>query len=235
MRFRAGLFFPLLLIVASAAAQTPSGASKPDAAAVRALAVNYELSSADGARKCAVTLDIRPVGQAFMINMNRQLCGQALGFMNEVHAWLPGVAGSILFMGQNGRVVAEFTEGVGGIYEALRENDGVYFLANLQFVDPTMMVQVTDILGEWNFMRPGGGTICRAIFTDEVAGEELFALRLQPKCDASIEKFGPVAWRLQRGDLVLLSAQGESLRFERQEAAWHKVPDKPRPLLMVRP
>lgn len=223
--------FYIMLLAAPAAAQTP----KPDPAAVKALAVNYELSSADGTRRCTMTLDTRAAGQGFALNLNRQVCGQVVGFMNEVTAWQPGIAGAILFTGQNARVIAEFTEGVGGIYEALREGDGVYFLANLQFVDPTSRVQAADVFGEWNFLRPGGGPICRATLTDEVAGEEMFAVRLQPKCDAAIEKFGPVAWKLQRGDLVILSASGESLRFERQDNAWNKVPEKPRPLLMRRP
>jgi hypothetical protein len=226
----------LLLIVSLAspsAAQTPP--PKPDPAAVKALAVNYEISSADGTRKCPLTLDTKPVGQTFALNMNRQVCGQILGFMNEVISWHPGAAGAILLLGQNTRVIAEFTEGVGGVYEALREGDGVYFLANLQFVDPSSRVQAADVFGEWNFIRPGGGPICRATLTDEVAGEEMFAVKLQPKCEAAIEKFAPVAWKLQRGDLVLLSATGDSLRFERQENTWNKVPEKPRPLLMRRP
>lgn len=231
MKIRIALLLTLCT-AATAMAQTPP---KHDPASVRTLAVNYELSSADGTRKCPVTLDTRAAGQGFALNLNRQICGQVLGFMNEVNAWQPGVAGSILFTGQNSRVIAEFTEGVGGIYEALREGDGVYFLANLQFVDPSNRVQAADVFGEWNFLRPGGGPICRATLTDEVAGEEVFAVKLQPKCDAAIEKFGPVAWKLQRGDLVLLSSSGENLRFERQENFWNKVPDKPRPLQMRRP
>lgn len=231
MKFAAALLLSVALAVPAAAQTTP----RHDPATVKTLAVNYELSSADGTRKCTVTLDTRAIGQAFALNLNRQVCGQIVGFMNEVIAWQPGVAGAVQFMGQNGRVIAEFTEGVGGVYEALREGDGVYFLANLQFIDPSSRVQAADIFGEWNFLRPGGSPICRATLTDEVAGEELFAVRLQPKCDATIEKFGPVAWKLQRGDLVLLSAAGESLRFERQDNAWNKVPDKPRPLLMRRP
>lgn len=224
--------FASVAVIASAQAQTPP---KPDPAAVKALAVNYELSSADGTRKCQIGLDAKPVGNAFTLNINRQTCGPLFGFLGEVGGWQPGVAGAILLVGTNGRQVAEFTEGIGGIYEALREGDGVYFLANLQFVDPANRVQATDVFGDWNFARPGGGPICRATLTADTAGEELFAVKLQPKCDAAIEKFNPVAWKLQRGDLILLSAQGESLRFERQENIWNKVPDKPRPLILSRP
>ncbi len=235
MRFWTGLVFAFLLLAVPTAGQAPSGAPKLDLAAIRALAVNYELSSADGTRKCSIALDARPLGASFALNLNRQACGSMFGFMNEVNAWQPGVAGAILLVGANARVIAEFTEGVGGIYEALREGDGVYFLANLQFVDPANRVQAADVFGEWNFSRPGAGVICRATLTDQVAGEELFTVKLQPKCDAAIEKFAPVAWKLQRGDLLLLSASGESLRFERQENVWNRVPDKPRPLQLTRP
>jgi hypothetical protein len=61
-------------------------------------------------------------------------------------------------------------------------------------------------------------------------------LRVQPKCDQAIERLGATTWQLERGDVVLRSPNGESLRFERQDGGvWAKVPDKPRPLLMARP
>jgi hypothetical protein len=48
-------------------------------------------------------------------------------------------------------------------------------------------------------------------------------------------RFGPIAWRFERGDIVLLAQNGEKLRFGRQEGGeWAKVPDTPRPLSMSR-
>ena len=53
----------LLALGGPAAAQAPNPAPTPDAPAIpdaKTLATNYELASALGDRKCAVTLDVRP-------------------------------------------------------------------------------------------------------------------------------------------------------------------------------
>ncbi|MEX2127747.1 MAG: AprI/Inh family metalloprotease inhibitor [Xanthobacteraceae bacterium] len=223
-----------LAFAAPAIAQAP--ATKPVPPEVRALAAQYELTNADATRKCPVTLETKPADSGFLLAFDRNVCGPLFGFLSEVAVWNAGVAGAILLVAPDGRTVTEFTEGVGGVYEAIRENDAVYFLANLQFVDPATRVQISDLYGEWKLSRPDGTAICRITLTDEVAGNEQFTARVQPKCDAAITQFGPAIWQLERGDVVLRSATGESLRFERQESgAWAKVPDKPRPLLMSRP
>lgn len=240
-RFRLAMRVVLALLTlifhaGSASGQAPAAAGRPDPAEVRALAANYELASANGDRKCLITLETRPVSPGLALSYNRAQCSQQIGFLSEVTAWLPGVAGAILFVRSNGRTVAEFTEGVGGIYEAIREGDAVYFLANLQFVDPSERIQISDLYGDWNLSRLTGAAICRVTLAEEAAGEGLLAIRVQPGCDAAVMRFGPVAWRLDRGDLVLLSQNGERLRFERQEGgSWAKVPATPRPLLMTRP
>jgi hypothetical protein len=222
-----------LCLAPAAGAQAPSG--KADPAEVRALVSQYELASADNSRKCKIALEPKPAGPGFLLVFDRSQCSAQFGFLGEVAAWTPGIAGAILLIGRDGRAVAEFTEGVGGVYEAIRENDAVYFLANLQFVDPAERVQIADLYGEWVLFRPGGQPICRITLTDQIAGDELFAVRVQPNCDPTIERVGATTWQLERGDVVLRSSGGESLRFERQEGGiWAKVPDKPRPLLMSR-
>ncbi|MDO8534074.1 MAG: protease inhibitor Inh/omp19 family protein [Xanthobacteraceae bacterium] len=235
MRLVAGILLALSAIASQAAGQTPAPAGKPDPAEVRALAANYELANADGNRKCPMTLETRHAGPGFALAYNRSQCSQLFGFLGEVAAWLPGIAGAILFVRSNGRTVAEFTEGVGGVYEAIREGDAVYFLANLQFVDPSERPQITDLFGDWNLSRPGAAPICRITLSDEATGE-MFVVRMQPGCDATVARFEPVSWRLDRDDVVLLSPRGDVMRFGRQEGGgWAKVPETPRPLLMTRP
>jgi hypothetical protein len=243
MRLLVGLLSLSLSFTAPVFGQAPDPAvpsanppAKIDPADARALAANYELASADNARKCAITLETRRVAGGLALAYNRPQCTQLFSFLSNVAAWSPGVAGAILFIDAGSHIVAEFTEGVGGIYEAIREGDAVYFLANLQFVDPAGRAQITDLFGDWNLSRPGGASICRITLSDKAAGEEMFAVRVQDGCDDAIARFGPVAWRLDRGDVLLLSQRGEALRFERQEGGgWAKVPAAPRPLLMARP
>lgn len=233
-----GMLALMLALAAPANAQAPSlaPATKLDPLEVRALASNYELTSADGSLKCPMTLEARTTGPGLLLTFDRKQCTPLFGFLSEVAVWRPGVAGAILFVSADERTIAEFTEGVGGVYEAIRENDAVYFLANLQFVDPSQRVQIADLFGEWSLARPGGQEICRITLTEDVAGNELFAARVDPQCDAAIGKLGLEFWRLDRGDVLLRARDGEALRFERQEdGTWNKVPEKPQPLVLSRP
>lgn len=229
----------LLALGGPAAAQAPNPAPPPDAPAIpdaKTLATNYELASALGDRKCAVTLDVRPAGPGFTLVYDKAACQPLFGFLNETVAWVPGIAGSVRFVNAAKRTVSEFTEGVGGRYEALREGDGVYFLVNLQFIDPGEMPQFADLLGEWNMARPGGPPICTISLTDQSTVENAFVVTVKPDCDQAVTRFGPVSWMLDRGDILLFSAKGDRLRFGRQqEGGWAKVPDTPRPLLLARP
>jgi hypothetical protein len=181
-------------------------------------------------------LEQEPAGPGFTLKFERGACSKLFGFLAEVRAWRPGPAGSIRFVGENGRTVAEFTEGVGGEYEAIREGDGVYFLANLQFVDPKEFAQPADLIGDWNVSRPNGPALCRLHFTDQPSPDEGYVLRVDPGCDPALANFGPVSWRIDRGDVVLQSQAGDKLRFGKQESGdWAKVPDRPGPLVMTRP
>jgi len=243
--FAAAIGLALLLAV-PANAQSPAP-DKPDPADVRALVADYELTNADSSLKCPMTLEPRPTGSGLALVFDRKQCVPLFGFLSEVSAWLPGIAGAILFLAPDGRTVAEFTEGVGGVYEAIRENDGVYFLANLQFVDPSERVQITDLFGEWMLSQPESEPSaaktakapprpCTIRFTDDVAGDQLFHLRVPPSCDVNLLPPGFRHWQLERGDIVLRNEDGESLRFERgEDGRWNKVPEKPRPLVLSRP
>jgi hypothetical protein len=229
-------FILLIALTATATAQQTAARPKPDSEEARLLASNYELTNADGTLRCPIGLEARAAGAGLALMFERDKCNSMFGFLGEVAGWAPGMAGAILFVAPNGKVVAEFTEGVGGTYEAIRENDGVYFLANLQFVDPAQQVQVTELYGEWQFSAPDGPPICRIELSDDIAGDGIFIARVKPECDATIARFAPVLWQYERGDIVLRSKGGDTWRFEGQESGvWTKVPDKPRPLVLSRP
>ena len=219
-------------------AQTPDTdtAARPQIPDAKQLAANYQLQSAQGDRKCNITLEARPVAAGHVLVYDRAQCAPLFRFLNETVAWLPGVAGSIRFVNSAKRTVSEFTEGVGGQYEALLEGDGVYFLTNLQFTQPADVPTFNDAVGEWNVSRPNGSAICGVTLTEQAAGDDMFKVTVKPGCDASIVRFGPVKWYLDRGDIILLSAKDERLRFGRQpEGNWTKIPETPRPLLLSRP
>jgi hypothetical protein len=228
------------VFAAPARAQEKAPAGKPDPVEVRNLSAGYELTNADGTLRCPVALEPRPIGRGLALSYDRAICNPRFGFLGEVAGWLPGVAGAILMVAPDGRIVTEFTEGIGGVYEAIREGDGVYFLANLQFVDPAARVQVADLIGAWNLSRVDNpkepAKTCSLNLTDEVAGDQLYSLRVLPECDPALVQAGIVTWQLERGDIVLRARSGDAFRFEKGEGnVWNKVPEKPRPMTLSRP
>lgn len=217
-------------LLALSAARAQNGA--PDAAA---LASNYELSDASGERKCAVTLETKPAGPGFTLTLDRAACTPLFGYLAQVSAWRPAPARGIYFVTDKNLIVAEFTEGVGGVYEALRERDGVYFLANLKIAESAAALALADVRGEWKLQRPNGAILCRIALLEEPA-ESRFALKITGPCDSAISNFGPVSWQIERNDIVLFSKKDERLRFGRnEEGIWARVPDRPNPLWLVRP
>ncbi len=235
------LSYLLVLAFALAApgnAQAPDSnpAPRPAIPEVKQLAANYQLQSAMGDRKCDIALEARPAGSGFALTYDRAQCTPLFRFLGDTVAWLPGIGGSIRFISAAKKTVSEFTEGVGGQYEALLEGDGVYFLTNLQFVQPGDVPTFSDAVGEWNISRPNGPAICGVTLTDQAAGDDMFKVAVKAGCDPSIVRFGPVKWYLDRGDIILLSAKDERLRFGRQpEGNWAKIPETPRPLSLSRP
>jgi hypothetical protein len=227
---RASLVIVALLCAASARAQ--------DMAAARGLASNYQLADAIGERRCSITLEAKTAAPGFTLVYDKAVCIPLFGYLADVVAWQPAPAGGINFVNSKGVVIAEFTEGVGGVYEAIRDNDGVYFLTNLRIAD-TAETKIEDLAGEWNLSRPDGPTICKIALTKEVAGDNRFTARVAPGCDSAITAFGPVSWQLSNGDVVLYAKNGEIIRLGRnEEGVWARVPDqkqsRPRPLLMTR-
>jgi hypothetical protein len=221
-----------------ALAQAPESelAARPAIPDAKQLAAEYQLQSALGDRKCAVTLEPKPIAAGYVLVFDRAECAPLFRFLNDTVAWLPGIAGSIRFVNAAKRTVSEFTEGVGGQYEALLEGDGVYFLSNLQFVQPNDVPTFADAVGEWNISRPNGPPLCSVTLSEQAAGDDMFKLSVKTGCDPAILRFGPVKWYLDRGDIILLSSRDERLRFGRQpEGNWTKIPEQPRPLALTRP
>jgi len=71
--------------------------------------------------------------------------------------------------------------------------------------------------------------------TNTEASQDNFQVFLKPKCETAVSVFAPTQWRLERGELLLMSASGELWRFEADDnAQWRLVPDTADPLIMLR-
>ncbi|MCK0198947.1 protease inhibitor Inh/omp19 family protein [Ancylobacter sp. 6x-1] len=220
------------------AAAAPGPAQPPPA---QTLAGNYRLTNADGDRVCPLTLlgTKLPNGR-FGVDLDRKACGGAILFAADIAAWRPGVGDSILIETKQNKLIAEFTEGMGGIWEALREDDGVYFLVNPALAETAPGATPAELAGAWQLTRPADstdrGAQCRLTLREQPAGGDTLSLTLDPECSALLGRFAAVSWRIDGGDILLLDAAGDRLRFAQQEdGGFSRVPEAERPLLLVRP
>ncbi|MDI4664887.1 protease inhibitor Inh/omp19 family protein [Xanthobacter autotrophicus] len=230
----------------SGAATTPAAAPRPPAAprldpavreAAARLAAPFRLTNADGSRSCAFALKSEPGGPGLAVEFDRQACA-IIAFSAQVAAWLPDPSGSLRLLNAQGRTVAEFTEGTNGSYEALREGDGVYFLANPAVAAEDAELKVEEVVGEWDLARQAGAPVCRWTLLDQPAANGAGkALAIASGCDQALLRFGPVAWDIEGGNILVRGDSGASvIRFARQEdGGWARTPERGRPLLMNRP
>ncbi len=218
------------------AAKPPAPKADPVlVAAAQKMAGAFSLSSADGTRTCPLTLKADPVGANFAATIDGGACS-TIAFALQVSGWTPDDSGSIRLLSADGRLVSEFTESTGGVYEALREGDGVYFLAS-PAATVSADVSLEEMLGDWDLVRAAGSAaLCRWTLTGDARPGGGYALRVTPGCNAALAEFSPSAWRIEGGNVVVTSASGATpLRFARQEdGGWAKTPERGRPLLLLR-
>lgn len=216
----------MVLLPLQATAQTPSDA-------VKAIAGGWEISTADREKACNLTFKIDPVKGGFKVEFDKS-CATVFPPTKDVEAWAL-VKDDLRLLDARGRTVFEFTEVESGMYEAERANEGLYFLQSHASATPPTARTAEDMFGDWTVGR-AGKTICTLSLTNSGAGGEMgFTLRVHAGCDDAIARLNPDVWRMDRGELVLSSANGQSLRFEEFEPnKWQRVPGSPGGLTMSR-
>jgi hypothetical protein len=226
----------LIIVLAVAAlptfahAQTSQPSAEPSDAA-KALVGAWELSNPDRDRRCQVTfkLDPTPPGRSIAL---APACGVAFPDLRPTAAWTMGRDDSLKLLDAKGTTLLELSEVESGMYETTPSYTH-YFLQTLAATGKERITD--DLFGEWQFAR-SGKTICQFTLANTAFDADSFALVLKPGCDQLITRFGPVAWRFDRGQFVMLDAKGQSWRFEEnEENTWSRIPAMRPPLTMTRP
>ncbi len=204
-------------------------------ASARTIAGNFLLSSADGARACAVMLqaDRRRAG-ASPSRWPLDSCA-VIPFCCGGARLDARPSGAVRLLGQDGRTIAEFTEATGGSYEALREGDGVYFLA-----PPGGLAGIEAPPEEFTWRMDPLPRPRRTFFVpldpDRCTRSSGRKVEVAPGCTAPLSEFAPTIWRIEGGNVVINSGGQSTLRFARQEdGTWAKTPERGRPLHLARP
>ena len=234
---RGAFRFALILYAASlvgvaAQAPAPPPAAGPNEAA-KAMAGTWEFTNADRDKTCAVTFKTEPSTAGMKVEFDRACLG-FYPFIREVAGWTIAENDFLRFVDSKGKPVLEFSEVESGVFEAPRPGEGILFIQNAGASGPPART-ADQMFGEWTIVRGAGRPICTLTLSSTASGED-FAVQVRPPCDVFVTRFGPVVWQMDRGELVLKSARGQSWRFEESDDAktWRRVPDTADPVLMVR-
>jgi hypothetical protein len=193
----------------------------------------WELSTTERSKTCVVTMKGDAAGQGFKLELE-PACKAALPFTKDIVAWSVRGLDIVRMQDASGEAVIDFTEVEAGIFEGLRQGEGVYILQDLAAAR-SMAKSMDQMIGDWSMVRSNGQPVCALTLTNTEAGPDNFQVFLKPKCDAAIAQFNPTQWRLERGQIILMSKAGDAWQFEADDnAQWRRVPDTADPLIMLR-
>ena len=216
-----------LLALASQAAAQDSSTLKKD------MIGQWELATTERSKTCVVTMKGDTTPQGFKLELEPG-CAAALPFTKEITAWNIKGLDIVRLQDAAGQPVIDFTEVESGIFEGLRTGEGVYILQNLAAAR-SLAKSMDQMIGDWSMVRGNGEAICGLTLTNTEAGQDNFQVYLKPKCDPAVAAFAPTQWRLEHGQMLLMSQGGETWQFEADDnAQWRKVPDSADPLIMLR-
>ena len=193
----------------------------------------WELSTTERSKTCVVTLKADSTPQGLKLELE-PACKAALPFTKDITAWNVRGLDIVRLQDAAGAPVIDFTEVESGIFEGLRQGEGIYILQNLAAAR-SLAKSMDQMIGDWAMVRRNGQSICGLTLTNTETTADTFQVFLKPRCDPAVAAFAPTMWRLERGGLLLMSAGGEVWRFEADDnAQWRRVPDSADPLIIVR-
>jgi len=225
-----GIVLPALLALVVGA----SSARSQDASTLKKDMIGqWELSTTERSKTCVVTLKADATPQGLRLELEPG-CAAALPFTRDITAWNVRGLDIVRLQDAAGASVIDFTEVESGIFEGLRQGEGIYILQNLAAAR-SLAKSMDQMIGDWSMVRRNGVMICGLTLTNTEADQDNFQVFLKPKCDPAIAAFAPTQWRLDRGQMILMSAKGETWQFEADDnAQWRRVPDSADPLIMLR-
>ena len=222
------------LVLAALVALVALPARSQDAATLKKEMIGqWELSTTDRSKTCVVTMKPDQTPQGLKLELE-PACAKALPFTKDITGWSIKGLDIVRLQDAKGEAVLDFTEVEAGILEGMRSGEGVYILQDLAAAR-SLAKSMDQMIGDWAMVRGNGNTVCGLTLTNNDAGNDNFQVFLKPKCDSAIATFAPTQWRLERGQIMLMSDRGETWRFEADDnAQWRLVPDSADPLIMLR-
>lgn len=216
------------LAVLLGAALPAHGATLGESA--KALIGSWEFSNADRDKICTATFKPDPVRVGFKVDFDAKCAGQ-FPLVKEVAGWTFPDGDLLRLLDAQGRPLVEFSEVEDGIFEAPTAGIGILFLQNAASAGPPPKLP-EEVAGDWTIVR-GGKPVCSVTLT-MTAVQDSLVMTVKPGCDATIARFGFVQWRMDRAELLLVSARGP-WRFELiDNVSWRRLPETADQTMLVK-
>jgi hypothetical protein len=211
----------------AAMAQEPPESSD----AAKTMVGNWEFSNADHDKSCRFAFRADASAGGYKVDLDRN-CATLFPSTKDIAGWTLDSYGTLRLLDGRGNPLIELVEAETGIFDGFRPGEGRYVL---QSVAALPVRSPEDLVGDWAIARGTAKALCMLTLSNSSAGADNLALKVKPGCDPFVARFGPTFWRIDRGDLLLLSARGQVWRFQEGDpTTWMRLPETADPILLVR-
>jgi len=223
----------------SAPAQNATAPGTPQKSAndaVTAMIGAWEFSNSDHDRICHFNFRADPLGAGYRLDIDKN-CPNLFPSTKDIVGWAIDNYGNLRLLNAGGQPAIELTEVEGGMFDGFTPEEGRYIL---QTAAAAPMLSPDAVAGNWTVSHAGNKSICVLTLANAPAGAsstaaDALALTVKPGCDPFVLRFAPTGWRMDEGELVVISARGLTWQFEQNDAnTWQRVPESADPILLVR-
>jgi Protease inhibitor Inh len=196
-----------------------------------AMSGSWEFSNADHDKICRFIFRADRIGNGYKLDIDKN-CPSVFPVTRDLVAWTVDNFGGLQLIDTAGKPVIELAKAEDGIYDGFDPVQGRFVL---QSAAAAPVRSADDMIGDWEIARGTGKPVCALTLARTPAGTDAMTIKIKPGCDASVIRFAPTSWRMDQGELIVVSARGQNWRFEEDDAnTWQRVPEGTDPMLLVR-
>ena len=223
----------LIALIAGFCCVQDASAQQAPSDSVNAMVGAWEFSNAERDKTCVLTFRLDAVGGNYALDPAKN-CAATFPAIKDAAQWNRGKDDSLSFLDGKGKLLLAFDEVESGLFESQRSSDALYFLQAVAALEGRERTP-DQMFGDWAFARSNAKPICQISLVSEAADTSGFVITLKPGCDPLITNFSPKLWRMDHGQLVIVSTRGDVWRLEESDpTTWHRIPEGRQPLLLVK-